>query len=334
MGEYARSLAIAQAARARWHDADIHFIVSERAPYASSVPFPATLLPSSATFHSAEVIEELRTRRPDVVIFDNAGRTAQLRAAHAANASVVYISARARQRAKAFRWRWMAVLDEHWIAYPKFIAGGLSFWERCKLRLLKRPAVRFLDVILAKTARETDAELLARLGCASGVYVLIVPGAGTGHPQAADASAQFMAASHSLAAQGVRVMYVGPGAVGADAVPSLPQAELGVLMRHARLLLANGGSTLLQGIACGVPCVAAPIANDQTERIRRCVGAGVAVAAALNAKSMTTIVLHLLSDDAARRELTARSTQLSLADGVEVALDALQRLLLARPRRA
>src|ERR1700685_1696980 len=52
-------------------------------------------------------------------------------------------------------------------------------------------------------------------------------------------------------------------------------------MCSALLIVANGGSTLLQAIACGNACVAVPIATDQAERIRRCVAAGVAVAAGL-----------------------------------------------------
>ena len=80
----------------------MHFLLSAQAPYAASTPFAYTLLPASPTFHSAEVSECLRDFRPDVVIFDNAGRTAQLRTAQRLGAAVIYISSRRRQRAKAF----------------------------------------------------------------------------------------------------------------------------------------------------------------------------------------------------------------------------------------
>ena len=148
MGEYARSLAIAQGAKGRWPDASILFVLSRQAPYAASAPFPTALLDSSPTFHSAAVAALIEKWRPDAVLFDNAGRTAQLRAARRCGARVVYISARRRQRYKAFRLRWMRVIDEHWIAYPRFIAGDLTFLERLKLRYLRRPRVRFLDVVL------------------------------------------------------------------------------------------------------------------------------------------------------------------------------------------
>ena len=99
MGEYARSLAIARAAKERWPGASVHFLLSAQALYAASMPFEHTLLPASPTFHSAEVIDCLREFGPNVVIFDNAGRTAQLRAAQRLGAAVIYISSRRRQRA-------------------------------------------------------------------------------------------------------------------------------------------------------------------------------------------------------------------------------------------
>jgi hypothetical protein len=51
----------------------------------------------------------------------------------------------------------MRLIDEHWIAYPKLIAGDLGLVERAKLRLLRRPVVRYLDVIMARGARARSA---------------------------------------------------------------------------------------------------------------------------------------------------------------------------------
>ena len=327
MGEYARSLAIARAAIGRWPQAEIRFLLSRQAPYAAGVPFSAVLLPSSPTFHSAEVIRELQQFRPHIVIFDNAGRTAQLRAARRAAARIVYISARARQRRKAFRLSWMQLIDEHWIAYPQFIAGGLGFWERCKLRLLGRPVVRYLDVILARGAPQTEAPAPP-----DGSYVLVVPGGGTGHPGAHDAVAQFKGAARSLAAAGAPTIFVGPAGEEGEEISGLrwlaplPQADLMALMRSARVVIANGGSTLLQGIACGCACVAVPIAGDQKQRIDACVAAQVAVASSLQASDIVATTQRLLQDEPQRAALAKRAAALRLADGVEIAINALAAL--------
>ncbi len=356
MGEYARSLAIAQGVQAHWPRASIQFILSRDAPYAANTPYPATTLASSPTFHSAAVIEVIQSWRPNVVIFDNAGRTAQLREARRAGAGVVYISARARQRRKAFRLRWMRLIDEHWIAYPEFIAGKLHILERIKLAMMHRPVVRYLDVILARDhaskSRDPDDSRVRRLGCAADGYVLVVPGGGTGHPGALLAVQQFLDAARSLAAAGIDTLFVGSPppprgekgvpVVAAPAVSSLaaesrlsvlgtvPQTDLAELMRGARLIIANGGSTLLQGIACGKACVAVPIAGDQGERIRRCVSAGVAVAAPLDSAAILERAMDLLNDEAKLNALAGRTIALGLADGVDVALRAMMTLIESR----
>jgi hypothetical protein len=311
--------------------------LSRKASYAADAPYPSTLLASSPTFHSRAVIALLNEWRPDVVIFDNAGRTAQLRAARRVGARVVYISSRARQRRRAFRWSWMQLIDEHWIAYPEFIAGSLGFFERLKLRMAGRPVVRYLDVMLSRADPAPGNSIPLQAGCDAGSFVLVVPGGGTGHPDMAVAATQFIAAAQVLAAGGVATVYVGPhevgaggiGAVDASGQPNLhrlgplPQSDLAELMRSARLIIANGGSTLLQGIFCGGACVAVPIAGDQAERTRRCVAAGVAVAARPKASSIVETANRLLLNEPLRAALAGRAAALGLTDGVEVAIRAI-----------
>jgi UDP:flavonoid glycosyltransferase YjiC (YdhE family) len=327
MGEYARSLAIAQACIEQWPQAQLHFALSRQAPYAAHVPFPSTLLDSSPTFHPKAVIELIAAFRPTVVIFDNAGRTAQLRAARRSGARVVYISARARQRRKAFRWRWLNLIDEHWIAYPEFIAGALSFFERLKLKMYPRVRIRFLDVILSlgKGPVSTPAHFPA------GSFVLMVPGGGTGHPRARDAVAQFQLAAGELAAAGIATLLIGaaeapPSALPLQVVASQPQSVLAQLLRDARLVVTNGGSTLLQAIACGAACIAVPIAADQAARIRHCVDAHVALGAALDANEIALAATRLWRDEPARAGLAQHARELGLTDGVQVAISALKAL--------
>jgi UDP:flavonoid glycosyltransferase YjiC (YdhE family) len=154
-----------------------------------------------------------------------------------------------------------------------------------------------------------------------------------------------MAAARALAASGTKTVYVGPTGEHAGAGSSagaadeanwlhlgpLPQDELAELMRAARLVVANGGSTLLQAIACGSACIAVPIAKDQAQRIRRCVAAGVAFAAALDSARIMQAAAQLLRNEPQRAALAARASGLGLADGVEIAVQALCGLL--EPRR-
>jgi len=344
MGEYARSLNLALAFTAHRPDAQVHFVVSAQAPYAKNLPFDSTVLPSSPTFHTPEVCELIERMRPDIVVFDNAGRSAQLAAAHRAGARLVYISARPRQRRKAFRVGWMRMLDEHWIAYPEFIAGPVAGLERYKLAWLKRPKIRFLDCLLPPLTMAAESELFARTGVSPGGYVLCVPGGGTGHPRADDAAAVFRQAALELAASGVSAILVAPargdrlpveevaavGPSGFIRLDLLPLAELIALVRGAKAMLTNGGSTLLQAVGCRTPTISAPIASDQAARIKLCASRGLTRSVALNARDMVRAMRELLDDEPGRERMRTAAAAMRLSDASGTAVAALDGLLAAR----
>ncbi|MDE2295989.1 MAG: hypothetical protein KGL36_11120 [Gammaproteobacteria bacterium] len=337
MGEYARSAAIAHAARERWPQAAIRFLLSREAPYAADPPFETTLLPASPTRCTEQVTTAIAAFAPDVVIFDNAGRTAQLRAARAAGAAVVFVSARRRQRWRAGRLRWLRLIDEHWIAYPQALDAPPGWIETLKRRCLRRPPPRHLDVILPPADPARRARGFADLALET-APVLVVPGGGTGHPGTEDAARCFAEAAVALATGGTATVFVGPSGPSGGADPpalrrrrSLPQADLVELMRGARLVVANGGSTMVQAIACAAPCIAVPIARDQDARIRRAVAAGLARRAALDQEAIAQTARQLLADEPARAALAQRATAAGFADGRSIALAALERLLARRP---
>jgi hypothetical protein len=326
---------IATALARRAPDLEMHFVLSRAAPYAADTPFPTTLLPSSATFHPREVRALIRELEPRVVVFDNAGRTMQLRAARAVGARIVYVSSRRRQRRKAFRLQWMRLIDEHWIAYPRFIAGALNPLERLKLKALKRPAIRFIDTLLPAADLGRSEACLARFALQAGGYVLIVPGGGSAHPGAENAPAIVASAAHAIARGGVPTLLVGADSAGVGSgrpallkvAPRLPPAELIELIRTARLVVCNGGDTLLQVLACDLPCVAVPIAHDQAHRIDCCVRAGLAVRAELGARAIEAAALAALEQGRRPAGGEPSGVQLRVRDRMEEALSALTGLL-------
>jgi ADP-heptose:LPS heptosyltransferase len=333
MGEYARSLAIAKAAVRRWPGTEVHFALSRHAPYAADVPFPATLFPSSPTFHPREVSALIRDMKPTVVIFDNAGRTAQLRAASKAGARVVYISSRPRQRHKAFRLKWLGIIDEHWIAYPEFIAGSVTAFERFKLRMFGRPRTRFLGTLLPAAGITSATAVMERFNIRPREYVLVVPGGGTSHPGAENAPEIVAAAAREIAQHGYPTVLVGisknDSGAGLDNLrhaPRLPMDQLLELIRGARMVISNGGDTMLQVLASRRPCIAVPIAADQAHRIACCVDAGLVVGAKLDATALVNEALARLENRQWPKDLEERFDAREVTNDMDGVLDALARL--------
>jgi UDP:flavonoid glycosyltransferase YjiC (YdhE family) len=108
--------------------------------------------------------------------------------------------------------------------------------------------------------------------------------------------------------------------------PRMPMAQLAALMRGARVVVSNGGDTLLQAIAAGRPCVAAPIAGDQAHRIECCEQRGLAVGSRLDAQGLSEATLALLGDSARHAGFVVRLNKAALGDGLDSALASIGRL--------
>ncbi len=135
----------------------VHFAVSEQAPYAArhTVPENAAAFFADVSYAGSEAAHQhvpadarLCSTTPGVP-----RRSRRLRRAVRA---LFTCSSRPKQRYKAFRIGWMRALTEHWIAYPEFIAGGLGPFEHLKLGMLETPGgeIRSMRILpLADAAR-------------------------------------------------------------------------------------------------------------------------------------------------------------------------------------
>lgn len=347
-GEYYRCLTFAQAARERWPDAAIQFVVNREAGYARGSPFETIPTDGSPTFNTAAVKRAIDAHRPDVLICDSAGRVAQLAHARKRGAATVYVSSRFKTRWKGFRLRRMHRLDQHWLAWPKFLEGGLTLWERTKLALLRGPEVVFLDPVQPGADAARAGAFLKSLGLVAGDYLLFTAGGGgytrTGLP-APDIFGRAALEVHR--ATGRTVVWVkGPNYRGdglLDATIAAGQAtgrivqlevvrpdQMQDLLAGACIAVINGGSLLLQALGARVIAIAAPVAGDQPQRIEACVRRGLIVGAPLDTAALVKTTLDLMNAPGRSRELDAGLRALALGNGADQAVDALARLLARR----
>jgi hypothetical protein len=340
-GEYHRALAVARGAERRWPGCEIRFVLNTAAPYAASAPYPGLRLDDSPTRSNAAVCAYVRSVRPDVVVFDSAGRQAQYAAAREVGAAVVYVSSRPKTRWKGFRWRRMRLLDQHWIAQPRILGGAPGPYEQLKLRVLGRPELVFLDTVHEPVDAAAVRDLQARLQLEPGRYVVLCPGGGGDFGTGPDPAAVFAQAAELLQARldcpVVAVLGAGARAAAADSpthagrtLTALPNGVLLGLIHDAAVAAVNGGSLLLQSVAQGTPLVAAPIAGDQAARIRRCADFGCVRELRLEPRALAEGVAALLDDAPARAAMRAGAGRMGLHNGVDTAMEAIERLLCRR----
>ena len=338
-GEFFRSVAVAHALERRWPDSEISFVVSRDASYADSMAFRTLLVDRSPTHETDAVLEILRQQRPDVAVFDSSGRVVQYRAAKRQGTRVVYVSSRASARRRGFRLRRMRWLDQHWIAQPRFLGGDLRRAEAAKARLMSGTDVVFLEVLYEPPDLDAAARRLAGLGLDGGRFVVCCPGGGGTFADRPDpAYLYFEAASGFTRQTGVPVLAVlgsrfePPTSVpdGVHLLQTIPNGELMALLGQCRFAMLNGGSLLVQSIAQHTPCVAAPIADDQPERIERCAALGLVRPVPLEHAALAAEAVRLCGDEAGLRRLSERAAALDLHNGLDVAVDAVAGLLRDR----
>jgi len=334
-GEFYRSVAVARSLERRWPGCRIRFVVSRDATYAEGCPYPVTLVDRSPTHETERVREILHEERPDVVIFDSSGRVAQFREARRLGAKVVYVSSRESARRKGFRLRRMRWIDQHWIAQPRFLGGDLHPRERLKCRMHPGTEIVFLEVLFEPPDEDAARQLQAELGLEPGRYAIACPGGAGSFPGRPDpAPLYFDASGRFVAGTGIPVLallgkrFEPPShPAGVHVRDVLPNGTLMALLREAKLAMLNGGSLLVQAIAQGTAAVAAPIADDQPARIDHCAAQGLVRRARLDATDLAQAAIDLAQDEPALEAQRRRARGLGLRSGLDVAVEAVARLL-------
>jgi glycosyltransferase involved in cell wall biosynthesis len=338
-GELMRCLIIARALARAEPSADIRLLVARDAVFREAVEFPVIDLDDSPTRSTSQVIAAIESFRPDVMVFDNAGRTEQLRAARRAGARLVFSSRAPRLRWKAFRIKWMRLLDEHWMVFPAFVTGGVTGFERLKLRAFPDYSVRRLDTLFTPSDEAPRRAWLAQRGLEPGGYVAFVPGGRGEASRVAEPPELFIAAAREfVAGTGQRaVVLTGRKCVtqGDDPrltlLPRVEPDEVQHLLAGAMFVVSNGGTTMVHTLAHRRPLVAVPLASDQDRRIRRAVRLQIAASAAREPGAIAGVAAALLRESARREAMTRRIAELGITNGVAEAVAALRSL--ARRRR-
>jgi glycosyltransferase involved in cell wall biosynthesis len=339
-GELMRCLIIARELARAEPAADIRFLVNRTAVFRESVNFPIIDCDASPTNSTPQVLAAIDSFRPHVMVFDNSGRTEQLRAAKRAGARLVFSSRAPKLRWKAFRLKWMRLLDEHWIVFPAFVMGGLNWLERLKLRMFPGYRVRQFDTLFNPSTPAERRAWLATRGLEPQGYVVFMPGGRGEATRVAEPAELFVAAARAfVAATGQRtVVLTGRKSIAGDAdprlmlLPRIEPDEVQCLIAESLLVVSNGGTTLIHALAHGRPIVSIPLAGDQDRRIRRAVRLQIAATAQRTPEAIAAAAAGLLGDPARREAMMQRIAAMGISNGVGEAVSALRALARSASR--
>ena len=306
IGEYMRSLQLAQTLNTEYgKQLDIHFILNKHTAYAKSCPFPTLLLNQSATKENTLVCQFIEQYKPDVVLFDCAGRAEQMKAAKNVGAKVVFISQHTKKRAKGLKLNRLGLIDTHWVVQPDYCIDPLSWYEKLKLNMLPLAYPDNVGPFTVFASEQQKSDVLTRYNLKEKEFFIVNAGSG-GHTLNGQncADIYYKAALIIAKKTGLKgVVVFGPNYTSPlpdtdelTCLASLQGEEFLALLSQAKVALLSAGDTLLQAIALQTPTIACAISKDQGERLTRCTRTEVVYHAQLDIADIFAKVQTLLSE--------------------------------------
>ena len=333
IGEYMRSMIIANGVQKQWPNAEIHFALSKHAPYVDSCPFHTHVLQDSPTKQVKAVNNIISELKPDMVIFDASGRKSQLKHAYQSGAKVVFISQHKKKRTRGLKLGRSLVTHSHWVVQPEFAIAPLSIFERLKLKLINRPEPIVTGPIFSHPDSANKLKLLDKYGLSDEPFILFSAGSGGHKYSQGNAADLFADVAIHIKNQLKPVVVFGanypndiPTIEGVVCIRSLDNADFISLVSAAKAAVLSGGGTLLQAIAMNVPTLAVVVAKDQPSRVNACKARDVIKSAELNFESMCKGVQELLVPETLA-DLSAKTKQMKSVNGLEVCIADIARLL-------
>ena len=335
MGELAQCAILAQALKLAIPEITMacllhHMAAAKFAPGWREIPLEQT-----PTLANRETTAWIKRLQPRVVLFDSAGRAAQLKAAKAAGAYTIFLAGRETSRRKIISLRRLRYLDALWLSQPAAFWRPLPLWKRLLLRCYPKLHVAAIGVVFAKAdTRQLEPEL-AQFANKAPYVLMTLGGGGIFSAGIAQNDLAFQAAQACFTQTGVRsILICGPNATELPAssaacyvLRSIPNAALVALIEASVLVLCNGGYTLLQAVALNKATLALALQGDQQQRIDRL--AAIGATCATRAESLIADLLQLVQTPAAREALASAAR----TSGVDNGLDHAVRYLCERVRR-
>ncbi|AQS35374.1 hypothetical protein Sps_00154 [Shewanella psychrophila] len=335
IGEYMRSKIIADEVMNRWPNAKIDFVLNRHVSYVRDCPYSTHLVDDTPTKKTREVNQLITDLKPDVVIFDAAGRKAQLQHAHRMGAKVIFISQHRRKRSRGMKVERALVTDSHWVVQPEFAIGDISRFDKLKLNLIKCSFPIFTGSIFKQPDVAEQQQLQIKYGIQAGQYLLYSAGSGGHMLKSGLAADLFAQVAKSIFTQtGLpSLMVLGPNypkslpeIEGVTIIPQLDHCEFINLLQGAKAAVLSGGDTLLQAIALNIPSLVVAVSKDQPSRISKCYKAGLISTSAAEVEPMCIALTALLSDKS-NESIGSRTTRLASSCGLEIGMAEIERLL-------
>jgi spore coat polysaccharide biosynthesis predicted glycosyltransferase SpsG len=335
IGEYMRSMIIADAVKQKWPDAQIRFVINHHAPYAKDCHYPTELLDDTPTKCVKAVNSIISAFRPDIVLFDASGRKSQLAHAAKSGAKVIFLSQHKSKRSRGMKIGRAKHTDLHWVVQPEFVIGKISRLDKWKLSLINKPEPVNIGPVFSPPNEEQIQDLMSKFRLTAGEFVLFNAGSG-GHKVGSELAADVFLKLASYCKEhhtykpviifGANYPSTIPQLDGITCIDKLSNCEFISLLSASKAAVLSGGDTLLQSISLLKPTLALPVSKDQPKRIKVCVDNKLVLTSNLEL-NLAQKALELLLQPKQMNGLIDKMTITAIPNGLELSIQELTNIL-------
>lgn len=305
IGEYSRSLIIANELKSQVAEVDIAFILSREAPYAMTCPFSVYQTDLSATKCTKQVTQIMADYKPDVVVFDSSGRAKQLAFAKKLGVKTVFLSYYDKKRTQGLRLNRLSHIDVHFVTQLPIFISSLTRWQHLKLKVKRIAPPRCIGSVFSPITKEHSKKILNQYGLKQKEYFFVSSGSGA-HKVLSGAyvSDVFFNAVKTQASSSMKVVQVFGGLYPKNlpknenmiCLQSLKNDEFIALLAGSKGAIVTGGDTLGQTLSLHIPSVSVAVAKDQLARVNKASELGLCLSADQNEESIRQAFLELVSE--------------------------------------
>ena len=337
IGEYMRSTILADTIQQEWPEAQIKFVLSKQAPYVDACEYDVFLTDKSPTFYPKIVNEYISEFKPDLVIFDAAGRASNLKHAKNVGAKTVFLAHYDKKIKRALSLNRLLYTDQIWVSQPRIAVSPLSWFSKVKLRYFKKEPLRYLGSIYQQPEDEFIQSTLEKYSLERDNFLLISAGSGGHKVETGELAADifYQAVKNSkIETKMVQVWganYCGkniPASNEAEShISSISNLEFISLLQASKMALLSGGDTLLQAVALRIPLLAVPISSDQPARIKTLLSYGQHFLTSDGDLENIITSIEDLDTLSTRKALRKEMSRLDVTNGNQIILNNIKELL-------
>ncbi len=333
IGEYTRSLIIANELINQFPFLNISFLLNKYAACSKICPFETHLCDGSATKDNGAVKRTLKHIKPALVIFDCAGRADHFKLAKELGAKVVFISQHEKKRRRGLGLRRLLNTDIHWVAQSKIAIKPINLLTKLKLNFFGKQEPKLIGSVFKLINKVKRERLLEDYQLNKGGYIVFNAGSG-GHKLGSDYASDIYFQSAQQIAEKCKlkcIMVFGnnypkelPLSNSVTCVRSMHNEQFMALMLVAKVVVISGGDTLLQAVELNLDCVVSAVSKDQPDRIKQCSEYEKLVRAIPSVEDLTCKTIAMLEKQDTRNENLFEETQ---SKGLKIAIDDIKLLL-------